>query len=187
MTTSLTDVVNADVIMATSNWAECHPVSYRYEGQGTGAKIIHVDPRFTRTSATADYWVPIRSGTNIVFFGGLISYAIERGSYFHDYVAHYTNGAFLMDPGFKTPADLDGLFSGFDPDKRVYDESTWRYQLDREGHPRRDMTLQRSEHGVPASAQALPPLHAGHGRARLRDSPGQVRAGSGRVLLRLGS
>jgi formate dehydrogenase major subunit len=144
MTTSLTDVVNADVVMATSNWAECHPVSYRWvmKAKERGAKIIHVDPRFTRTSATADYWVPIRSGTNIVFFGGLISYAIERGKYFHDYVAHYTNGAFLMDPGFKTPADLDGLFSGFDPDKRSYDESTWRYQLDREGHPRRDMTLQ---------------------------------------------
>ena len=144
MTTSLTDVVNADVIMATSNWAECHPVSYRWvmKAKERGAKIIHVDPRFTRTSATADYWVPIRSGTNIVFFGGLISYAIERGKYFHDYVAHYTNGAFLMDPGFKTPADLDGLFSGFDSARRAYDESTWRYQLDGNGNPRRDLTLQ---------------------------------------------
>ena len=144
MTTNLIDVVNADVIMPTSNWAECHPVSYRWvmKAKERGAKIIHVDPRFTRTSATADYWVPIRSGTNIVFFGGLISYAIERGKYFHDYVAHYTNAAFLMDPGFKTPADLDGLFSGFDPDRRRYDESTWRYQLDGEGEPRRDMTLQ---------------------------------------------
>ena len=143
MTTSLVDVVNADVIMATSNWAECHPVSYRWvmKAKERGAKIIHVDPRFTRTSATADYWVPIRSGTNIVFFGGLISYAIERGKYFHDYVAHYTNAAFLMDPGFKTPADLDGLFSGFDPEKRTYNESTWRYQLDGDGNPRRDLTL----------------------------------------------
>ena len=144
MTTSLTDVVNSDVIMATSNWAECHPVSYRWvmKAKERGAKIIHVDPRFTRTSATADYWVPIRSGTNIVYFGGLISYAIERGKYFRDYVAHYTNGSFLMDPGFRTPADLDGLFSGFDPERRTYNESTWRYQLDGNGAPRRDMTLQ---------------------------------------------
>jgi formate dehydrogenase major subunit len=144
MTTNLIDVVNADVIMATSNWAECHPVSYRWvmKAKERGAKIIHVDPRFTRTSATADYWVPIRSGTNIVFFGALISYAIERGKYFHDYVAHYTNGSFLMDPGFRTPADMDGLFSGFDAERRVYDESTWRYQLDRDGNPRRDMSLQ---------------------------------------------
>ena len=143
MTTNLIDVINADVIMPTSNWAECHPVSYKWvmKAKERGAKIIHVDPRFTRTSATADYWVPIRSGTNIVFFGGLIIYAIESGKYFHEYVAHYTNAAFLMDPNFKTPADLDGLFSGFDPEKKTYDQSTWKYQLDAEGNPRRDMTL----------------------------------------------
>src|SRR6266446_506313 len=143
MTTNLIDVVNADVIMPTSNWAECHPVSYRWvmKAKERGAKIIHVDPRFTRTSATADYWVPIRSGTNIVFFGGLIRHAIESGKYFHDYVVHYTNAAFLMDPAFKTPTDLDGLFSGFDPEKKTYDQSTWKYQLDGEGNPKRDMTL----------------------------------------------
>jgi len=152
MTTNLIDVQNADVIMPTSNWAECHPVSYKWvmKAKERGAKIIHVDPRFTRTSATADIWVPIRSGTNIVFFGGLISYAIEHNKYFHDYVVAYTNASFLVDPNFKTPTDLDGVFSGLeetgkggqDPHTaRKYERASWRFQLDDNGYPKRDVTL----------------------------------------------
>jgi formate dehydrogenase major subunit len=143
MTTNLIDVQHADVIMPTSNWAECHPVSYKWvmRAKERGAKIIHVDPRFTRTSATADIWVPIRSGTNIVFFGGLISYAIENKKYFHDYVVAYTNASLLVDPAFKTPTDLDGLFSGFDEKKRAYDQATWKFQLDESGYPKKDPTL----------------------------------------------
>ncbi len=143
MTTNLIDVLNADVIMPTSNWAECHPVSYKWvmKAKERGAKIIHVDPRFTRTSATADIWVPIRSGTNIVFFGGLIRYAIETRKYFHDYVVAYTNAPLLIDSNFKTPTDLDGLFSGYDAQKRAYDQGTWKFQLDAEGYPRKDPTL----------------------------------------------
>ncbi len=143
MTTNLIDVVNADVIMPTSNWAECHPVSYQWvmKAKERGATIIHVDPRFTRTSATADIWVPIRSGTNIVFFGALIRYAIENRKYFHEYVVAYTNASLLLDPDFKTPADLDGLFSGYDEKKRGYDQSTWKFQLDDEGYPRKDRSL----------------------------------------------
>ncbi|HET9489717.1 MAG TPA: formate dehydrogenase-N subunit alpha [Methylomirabilota bacterium] len=152
MTTNLIDVKNADVIMPTSNWAECHPVSYKWvmEAKARGAKVIHVDPRFTRTSATADIWVPIRSGTNIVFFGGLIRYAIETKKYFHDYVVAYTNASLLLDPSFKTPADLEGLFSGLektgksgtDPHSSYrYDRSTWRFQLDADGYPKKDPTL----------------------------------------------
>jgi formate dehydrogenase major subunit len=143
MTTNLIDVVNADVIMATSNWAECHPVSYKWvmKAKERGAKIIHVDPRFTRTSATADIWVPIRSGTNTVYFGGLIRYAIENKKYFHDYVVSYTNAPFLVDPNFKTPTDLNGLFTGYDPGKRSYDQTTWKFQLDEAGYPKQDPTL----------------------------------------------
>jgi formate dehydrogenase major subunit len=143
MTTNLIDVQNADVIMPTSNWAECHPVSYKWvmKAKERGAKIIHVDPRFTRTSATADIWAPIRSGTNIVFFGGLIRYAIESRKYFHDYVVAYTNAPLLLDPQFKTPTDLDGLFSGFNPAIRSYDQSTWKFQLDADGYPKKDPTL----------------------------------------------
>src|SRR5713101_9736204 len=143
MTTNLIDVVNADVIMPTSNWAECHPVSYKWvmKAKEKGATIIHVDPRFTRTSATADIWVPIRSGTNTVYFGGLILYAIENKKYFHQYIVNYTNAPFLLDPSFKTPTDLNGLFSGFDPPKRSYDQSQWRFQLDEMGYPKQDLTL----------------------------------------------
>src|SRR5713226_3021023 len=143
MTTNLIDVLNADVIMPTSNWAECHPVSYRWvmKAKERGAKIIHVDPRFTRTSATADIWVPIRSGTNTVYFGGLIRYAIENKKYFHQYIVNYTNAPFLLDPSFKTPTDLNGLFSGFDPPKRSYDQSQWKFQLDEMGYPKQDLTL----------------------------------------------
>ena len=143
MTTNLIDIQNSDVIMATSNMAENHPVGFQWvmKAKERGAKLIHVDPRFTRTSAAADVHVPIRSGTNIVFFGGLIKYAIDHDLYFKDYVVHFTNASFLIDPDFKTPTDLDGLFTGFDPDKKTYDRSSWKYQLDAEGNPKRDLTL----------------------------------------------
>ena len=143
MTTNLIDVQNADVIMATSNMAENHPVGFQWvmKAKERGAKLIHVDPRFTRTSAAADMHVPLRSGTNIAFFGGLINYAIQKNLYFKDYVVHYTNASFLIDPAFKTPTDLDGLFTGYDPAKKAYDRSTWRYQVDGEGNPKRDLTL----------------------------------------------
>ena len=143
MTTNLIDIQNSDVIMATSNMAENHPVGFQWvmKAKERGAKLIHVDPRFTRTSAAADMHVPLRSGTNIVFFGGLIRYAIEKNLYFKDYVVHYTNASFLIDPAFKTPTDLEGLFTGYDPVKKTYDRSSWKYQVDGEGNPRRDLTL----------------------------------------------
>ncbi|PYN97584.1 MAG: formate dehydrogenase-N subunit alpha [Candidatus Rokuibacteriota bacterium] len=149
MTTNLIDLQNSDVIMATSNMAENHPVGFQWvmKAKERGAKFIHVDPRFTRTSAAADIHVPLRSGTNIVFFGGLINYAIEHNLYFKDYVVNYTNASFLIDPAFKTATDLDGLFTGFDPAKRTYDKSSWKYQVDGEGNPQRDLTL-RNPHTV---------------------------------------
>jgi formate dehydrogenase major subunit len=149
MTTNLIDMQNSDVIMATSNMAENHPVAFQWvmKAKERGAKLIHVDPRFTRTSAAADVHVPIRSGTNIAFFGGLIAYALQHDLYFKDYVVHFTNASFLIDPEFKTATDLDGLFTGFDPDKRTYDRTSWKYQLDGEGNPKRDLTL-KDPHSV---------------------------------------
>jgi formate dehydrogenase major subunit len=143
MTTNLIDIQNSDVIMATSNMAENHPVGFQWvmKAKERGAKLIHVDPRYTRTSAAADIHVPLRSGTNIAFFGGLINYAIAKNLYFKDYVVHYTNASFLIDPAFKTPTDLDGLFTGYDPAKKTYDKSSWKYQVDGEGNPKRDLTL----------------------------------------------
>jgi formate dehydrogenase major subunit len=144
MTTNLIDVQNSDVIMATSNMAENHPVGFQWvmKAKERGAKLIHVDPRYTRTSAAADIHVPLRSGTNIAFFGGLINYAIAKNLFFKDYVVHYTNASFLIDPAFKTPTDLEGLFTGFDPARKAYDRSSWKYQVDGAGNPRRDLTLQ---------------------------------------------
>jgi formate dehydrogenase major subunit len=135
--------------MATSNMAENHPVGFQWvmKAKERGAKLIHVDPRYTRTSAAADLHVPLRSGTNIVFFGGLINYAIAKNLYFKDYVVHYTNASFLIDPAFKTPTDLDGLFTGYDPAKKSYDRASWKYQLDGEGNPKRDLTL-KDPHSV---------------------------------------
>jgi formate dehydrogenase major subunit len=149
MTTNLIDIQNSDVIMATSNMAENHPVGFQWvmKAKERGAKFIHVDPRFTRTSAAADIHVPIRSGTNIAFFGGLINYAIQKNLYFRDYVVHYTNASFLIDPEFKTATDGNGLFTGYDPAKGAYDRSSWKYQLDGEGNPKRDLTL-RDPHSV---------------------------------------
>src|SRR5919109_1994713 len=149
MTTNLIDVQNSDVIMATSNMDENHPVGFQWvmKAKERGAKLIHVDPRYTRTSAAADLHVPLRSGTNIAFFGGLINYAIQNNLYFKDYVVHYTNASFLIDPAFKTPTDLEGLFTGYDPAKKSYDRASWKYQVDGEGNPKRDLTL-RDPHSV---------------------------------------
>src|SRR5437867_1185784 len=143
MTTNLIDLQHSDVIMATSNMAENHPVGFQWvmKAKERGAKLIHVDPRYTRTSAAADIHVPLRSGTNIAFFGGLMSYAIQKNLYFKDYVVHYTNASFLLDPAFKTPTDLNGLFTGFDGTKKSYDRASWKYQLDGEGNPKRDLAL----------------------------------------------
>src|SRR5438874_6719772 len=137
MTTNLIDIQNSDVIMATSNMAENHPVGFQWvmKAKERGAKLIHVDPRYTRTSAAADIHVPLRSGTNIAFFGGLINYAIQKNLYFKDYVIHYTNAPFLIDPAFKTPTDLEGLFSGYDQTGKggsdphvadTYNKSSWK-------------------------------------------------------------
>ncbi len=93
-----------------------------------GAKVIHVDPRFSRTSAVADLHVPIRAGADIAFVGGLINYVLQTERYFRDYVLAYTNASVILTEDFTDTEDLDGVFSGFDPGHRAYDMETWRYQ-----------------------------------------------------------
>src|SRR4029453_10345547 len=88
---------------------------------------IHIDPRFTRTSAVADTYVPIRAGSDIVFLGGLINWVIQNERYFKDYVLNYTNAATIINPNFRDSEDLDGIFSGYNPDTRPYDNATWQY------------------------------------------------------------
>jgi formate dehydrogenase major subunit len=113
-----------------SNMAECHPVGFKWpmRAKAKGATLIHVDPRFTRTSAMADLYVPIRSGTDIVFLGGLINYILENKKYFLEYMINYTNAATLINSGFKDTEDGDGFFSGYNASSRSYDTSTWQYQ-----------------------------------------------------------
>jgi len=109
--------------------AENHPVGFQWvmKAKERGAKIIHVDPRFTRTSAVADIHAAIRPGTDIAFLGGLIRYILENNRYFHDYVVTYTNAAVIVNDGYRDAEDLDGLFSGWDSEKAEYDFDSWMY------------------------------------------------------------
>ena len=110
--------------------AECHPVGFQWvmEAKLRGATIIHVDPRFTRTSAMADVHVPIRAGTDIAFLGGIVRYIIENERYFEEYVKAYTNAAAIVNPEFRDTEDLDGLFSGWNDDRSQYDIESWQYK-----------------------------------------------------------
>jgi formate dehydrogenase major subunit len=137
-TTFSMDMQHADAVMIMgSNMAECHPVAFRWvlQAKGKGAKIIHVDPRFTRTSAMASIYSPVRAGSDIVYLGALVSYVINsrrwnQEPFFKEYVVNYTNAATLINPDYKGPEELDGLFSGFDPNTRSYSTKTWSYQTE---------------------------------------------------------
>jgi len=146
MTNHWIDLKNADVVLVMGgNPAENHPISMKWimrAKEQRGAKLVVIDPKFTRTASKADLYVPIRSGSDVVFLGGLIKYIIDNNLYFKDYVVNYTDASFLVDPNFKTPEDLDGVFSGYDEQKRSYDKSTWKFQLDENGVPKKDPTLQ---------------------------------------------
>ena len=110
--------------------AECHPVGFQWvvEAQERGATVLHVDPRFTRTSALADRYVPIRAGSDIVFLGGIVNYILENGREFRDYVVAYTNAGAVLREDFADTEDLDGLFSGWDPETKSYDNRSWQYE-----------------------------------------------------------
>jgi len=110
--------------------AECHPVGFQWvmEAKARGAKIIHVDPRFTRTSAVSDLHVPLRAGSDIAFLGGLVNYVLTHGLDFRDYLVAFTNAGAILREDFRDTEDLDGLFSGYDADKRKYDPTTWQYE-----------------------------------------------------------
>ena len=125
------DLQNSDcIVFMGSNMAECHPCGFKWpmKAKAKGATLIHVDPRFTRTSAMCDQYVPIRSGTDIVFLGGLVNYIISNKKYFDEYVMSFTNAATLVNAGFKDTEDNDGFFSGYNATTRAYDRATWQYQ-----------------------------------------------------------
>ncbi len=144
MTNHWIDIRNSDVILIMgSNAAENHPISFKYvlEAMDKGAKLISVDPRFTRTSSKADLYAPLRSGTDIAFLGGMIKYIIENKLYHAEYMRLHTNSTFLVSPDFKMPGELDGLFSGYDAKKRAYDKTSWNFQRDAKGVPKSDLSM----------------------------------------------
>lgn len=144
MTNHWVDIKNADVILVMgANPAENHPISMKWvmRAREKGAKLIVVDPRFTRTAAKADLYAPMRSGTDIAFLGGMIKYILDNNLYFKDYVVNYTHASFLVNPDFKGPGQLNGLFSGYDEKTRKYDKKTWSLQMDENGLPKKDPTL----------------------------------------------
>ncbi len=155
------DLSNADcIVIQGSNMAECHPVAYQWvtEARLKGARVIHVDPRFTRTSATADKHIPIRAGSDVVLLGALIKFILDNELYFKEYVVAYTNAATLVSEEYQDTEDLDGLFSGYDDEKGNYSQETWAYASS-DGEERRGARHHRRTRGRP--------------RAR----PHQVRAG----------
>ena len=147
-----------------SNMAENHPVGFQWvaEAKKRGAKIIHVDPRFTRTSAFADTFVPLRAGSDIAFLGGVVRYILEEDRAFKEYVVRYTNAATIVSEDFRDTEDLDGLFSGWDPETRTYDPESWQYE---------DMTVAAAsgqrELGAPTGQAA----HGAHGGALEQGEP----------------
>jgi formate dehydrogenase-N alpha subunit len=140
MTNHWIDLRHSDVIMIIgSNAAENHPISFKWVTEAIeqrGAKLISVDPRFTRTSARAHIYSPMRSGTDIAFMGGMIKYILDNNLFHDEYLKYYTNASFVIDPGYEFE---EGLFSGFDG-KNKYDKATWQYQIV-DGQPVRDMEL----------------------------------------------
>ena len=121
-----------------SNMAEAHPVGFQWvvEAKARGAKVVHVDPRFTRTSALADSYVPLRAGSDIAFLGGVVNHILSEEKDFREYVTAYTNAPFLVSERFRDVEDLDGLFSGYDPGTASYDPASWQYEGLEDTHPR---------------------------------------------------
>lgn len=142
MTNHWVDIKNANlVVVMGGNAAEAHPVGFRWAMEAkihNNAKLIVIDPRFTRTASVADFYTPLRSGTDIAFLSGVIRYLMANNKVNAEYVKHYTNATLLVRDDFTFE---DGLFSGYDAEKRQYDKTTWNYQVDEEGYAKRDMTM----------------------------------------------
>ncbi len=141
MTNHWIDLKNSDVIlMMGSNPAENHPISFKWvmRAKDKGATLIHVDPRYTRTSTKCDLYAPLRSGSDIAFLNGMTKYILEKELYFKDYVVNYTNASFIVGEGF---AFEEGLFAGYNKETRKYDKSKWGFERDENGNPKRDETL----------------------------------------------
>ena len=145
MTNGWNDIKNADLILVMGgNPAENHPCGFKWAikaRQEKGTKIICVDPRFNRTAAVSDIFLQIRPGSDLAFMGGLINYVIQNKKYNEEYVKHFTNASYIVKDTYNFDPQT-GLFSGYDPEKRKYDQSLWGYELDEKGMAKKDMTLE---------------------------------------------
>ncbi len=154
MTNGWIDMKNADMMLIMGgNPAENHPCGFKWpiEAKKTrNAKMIVIDPRFTRTAAVADLFVQIRAGTDIACLGGLINYAIQNNRIAKDYLVNYTNASFIVKEGFKLPED--GLFSGFDGQN--YDKSTWNYEEGGNVGPKAETAVAATAPGKSATSSA---------------------------------
>src|SRR3954454_11843348 len=150
------------IVIMGANMAENHPVGFRFvmKAKERGATLIHVDPRFSRTSAMADLHVPLRAGSDLVFLGALVNHVVNSARwnadpFFKEYVTHYTNAPVIVDREFRDTEDLGGLFSGYVPAERRYDTDTWQYagqQLDPSASQHRDQDVQTREGGATTGA-----------------------------------
>jgi formate dehydrogenase major subunit len=154
-TTSPKDLLNSDAILIMgSNMAENHPVGFQWvmEAKENGTKVLHVDPRFSRTSAVANIWVPLRAGSDILFLGGLINYVLQNELIFREYVVHYTNASVIIPEDFKDTEDLEGVFSGWDAEKKKYDPKSWIYEgVDPGDAGKSESNGGQGQHGVVSS------------------------------------
>src|SRR5579862_2633268 len=152
MTNGWVDIKNTDMMLIMGgNPAENHPCGFKWPLEAKrqrNAKMIVVDPRFTRTAATADLFLQIRAGADIAFLGGMIRYALENQRIAKEYLVNFTNAAFVIKSGFKLPED--GLYSGFDEGTQVYNKSTWNYE---EGG---NLTGKPAVNGRPTDTSAAP-------------------------------
>ena len=143
MTNHWVDIKNADVILIMGgNAAEAHPCGFKWVTEAkehNGAHFMVVDPRFNRSASVADFYAPIRSGSDIVFLGGVINYLLTNDKIHHEYVRNYTDFSYIVKEEF---AFDEGIFSGYDPQTRKYDKSSWDYELDADGYVKVDASLQ---------------------------------------------
>ncbi len=159
-------MANADcIIIQGSNMAECHPVGFQWveEAKARGARVIHVDPRFTRTSAVCDKYIPIRAGSDVVLLGALVNHVLNNDLWFKEYVVSYTNAATLINDDFRDTEDLGGLFSGMDPETGQYDQATWAYAEEDSGEI--EDPGGGHEHGESTSDRAAPDTQGAAGPA----------------------
>jgi formate dehydrogenase major subunit len=185
MTNGYVDIKNTDMMLIMGgNPAENHPCGFKWAieaKRNRNAKMIVVDPRFTRTAATSDLFLQIRAGADIAFLGGVIRYALENNRIAKDYLINYTNAAFVVKEGFKLPDD--GLYSGFDPATQIYDKSSWNYEQGGDvsglaakmggSPPHHDSGTQESgaTHVQPSASQSGAPAQGGTGQGYQAGGP----------------